>query len=184
MHYGSIDGVVGSFIVPLMLGFDGQHILIAIVGIFALSVIESPGPIVKTLLATLIITGLVIPVTRQFLLPVLPVITWAVLFYSCRLETRHFSASITSTREHIIWSESFQCPLKTHFGATRRPCMVALRNHPFRSTSCLLRHIIPLRTTWNAPRVCSKFRIYEYNGRYHTTPLSDITTMYVLFCTD
>lgn len=37
--------------------------------------IEAPGPIVKTLLATLLIAGLVIPITRQFLLPALPVIT-------------------------------------------------------------------------------------------------------------
>ena len=66
------------------LGLDGHYIFLSIIGIFALSVIEAPGPIVKTLLATLLITGLVIPITRQFLLPALPVITWAVLFYSAR----------------------------------------------------------------------------------------------------
>ena len=68
----------------LMLGLDGQYIFISIIGIFALSVIISPGPIIKTLLASLLITGLVIPITRQFLLPALPVIAWAVLFYSAR----------------------------------------------------------------------------------------------------
>ena len=68
----------------IYLGLDGHYIFLSIIGIFALSVIESPGPIVKTLLATLLITGLVIPITRQFLLPALPVITWAVLFYSAR----------------------------------------------------------------------------------------------------
>ena len=68
----------------MYLGLDGHYIFLSIIGIFALSVIESPGPIVKTLLGTLLITGLVIPITRQFLLPALPVITWAVLFYSAR----------------------------------------------------------------------------------------------------
>ena len=68
----------------LIVGLDGQYIFISIIGIFALSVIISPGPIVKTFLASLLITGLVIPITRQFLLPALPVITWAVLFYSAR----------------------------------------------------------------------------------------------------
>src|SRR5579859_1540942 len=74
----------------LRLGLDGQYILIAIIGIFSLSVIESPGPIIKTLLATLIITGLVIPVTRQVLLPALPVIAWAVLFYACRYVPNYY----------------------------------------------------------------------------------------------
>lgn len=68
----------------LIVGLDGQYIFISIIGIFALSVIISPGPIVKTLLASLLFTGLVLPITRQFLLPALPVITWAVLFYSAR----------------------------------------------------------------------------------------------------
>ena len=68
----------------LITGFDGQYIFIAIVGIFALSVIEIPGPLIKTLLATLLLIGLVIPITRQFLLPALPVATWGVLFYSAR----------------------------------------------------------------------------------------------------
>ena len=68
----------------ICLGLDGHYIFLSIIGIFALSVIESPGPIFKTLLATLLIAGLVIPITRQFLLPGLPVVTWAVLFYSAR----------------------------------------------------------------------------------------------------
>jgi len=67
-----------------ILGLDGQYIFISIVGIFALSVIEIPGPLIKTLLATLLIIGLVIPITRQFLLPALPPATWGVLFYSAR----------------------------------------------------------------------------------------------------
>jgi inositol phosphorylceramide synthase catalytic subunit len=78
----------GFSVRALIVGLDGQYIFISIIGIFALSVIISPGPIVKTLLASLLITGLVIPITRQFLLPALPVITWAVLFYSARYPMR------------------------------------------------------------------------------------------------
>jgi hypothetical protein len=65
-------------------GLDGHYLFLSIIGIFALSFIEAPGPIVKTLLASLLLTGLIIPITRQVLLPALPVITWAVLFYSAR----------------------------------------------------------------------------------------------------
>jgi hypothetical protein len=86
-HCGSIGGAVLSpslYFKADPVGLDGHYIFLSIIGIFALSVIEAPGPIVKTLLATLLITGLVIPITRQFLLPALPVITWAVLFYSAR----------------------------------------------------------------------------------------------------
>jgi inositol phosphorylceramide synthase catalytic subunit len=76
--------VMGSTNTRFFLGLDGHYLFLSIIGIFALSVIEAPGPIIKTLLATLLLTGLVIPISRQILLPALPVITWAVLFYSAR----------------------------------------------------------------------------------------------------
>jgi len=102
-------------------GFDGQYILIAIIGIFSLSVIESPGPIVKTLLATLIIAGLVIPVTRQFLLPVLPVITWAVLFYSCRFVPTEWrpdiSVRVLPALENILYGANLSNVLSKHTSA-------------------------------------------------------------------
>ena len=64
--------------------YDGQYILLAIVGIFALSVIEEPGPMLKTFVATLLMGSMLLPATRQFFLPFLPAITWLVLFYSCK----------------------------------------------------------------------------------------------------
>lgn len=64
--------------------YDAQYLVLIIVGIFALSVIEEPGPLAKTSLATLLMASLIIPITRQFFLPFLPALTWLVLFYACR----------------------------------------------------------------------------------------------------
>lgn len=64
--------------------WDGQYLILAIFGIFCLSIIEHPGPLVKTLISTLLILSLILPITRQFFLPFLPIASWLVLFYSCR----------------------------------------------------------------------------------------------------
>ena len=63
--------------------YDGQYLILTILGIFSLCIIPWPGPLVKTALATLIITALILPVTRQFLLPSLAIWSWLVLFYAC-----------------------------------------------------------------------------------------------------
>lgn len=64
--------------------WDGQYLLLLILSIFTLCIIETPGAIVKTLISTLIITSLILPITRQFFLPFLPTILWLILFYACR----------------------------------------------------------------------------------------------------
>ncbi|PUU79668.1 hypothetical protein B9Z19DRAFT_1100716 [Tuber borchii] len=64
--------------------WDGQYLFLVILGIFCLSVIETPGAIIKTLISTLLITSLILPITRQFFLPFLPIAGWLVLFYACR----------------------------------------------------------------------------------------------------
>lgn len=64
--------------------YDFQYLGLAILGIFCLSIMESPGPMVKTFGATVLLLSLVFPVTRQFWLPTLPVVGWIVLFFSCR----------------------------------------------------------------------------------------------------
>ena len=38
----------------------------------------------KTVIATALITSLILPVTSQFFLPFLPIIAWLVLWYSCK----------------------------------------------------------------------------------------------------
>ena len=64
--------------------YDGQYLVLLILAIFCLSIIESPGPLVKTAVAALAVTSLVLPVTRQFVLPIVPIASWLILFFSCR----------------------------------------------------------------------------------------------------
>jgi nucleoside recognition membrane protein YjiH len=59
-------------------------LFLAIVAIFALSVSEAPGPFAKTFMSAMLMLGLVLPITRQFLLPFLPAMTWLLLFSSCK----------------------------------------------------------------------------------------------------
>lgn len=77
--------------------WDGQYLLLAILGIFSLSVIEQPGVLVKTLISTLLMLSLIFPITRQFFLPFFPIVSWLVLFYSSRyvihFNDRHVSGS-------------------------------------------------------------------------------------------
>lgn len=67
--------------------YDAQYLFLAIVAIFSLSVSEAPGPFAKTFVAGLLMTGLCLPITRQFLLPLLPTLTWLLLFSSCKYVT-------------------------------------------------------------------------------------------------
>lgn len=64
--------------------YDAQYLFLAVLGIFALSIIESPGALVKTIVATLLLTSLIIPITRQFFLPFLPIAAWLIFFFSCQ----------------------------------------------------------------------------------------------------
>lgn len=63
--------------------YDGQYLILLILGIFSLCIIPSPGPFIKTAISTIIITALLLPVTRQFLLPSLGIWMWLIFFYAC-----------------------------------------------------------------------------------------------------
>jgi inositol phosphorylceramide synthase catalytic subunit len=65
---------------------DGQWVILAFLGIFSLSIIQSPGPMVKMAVATLIGTSLILPITRQFFLPFMPIAAYLIWFYSARYE--------------------------------------------------------------------------------------------------
>ena len=69
---------------------DGQYLILAVIGIFALTIIQSPGPLPKAAVATLLLTSLVIPLTRQFFLPFLPIAAYLLLFLSARYVMRSF----------------------------------------------------------------------------------------------
>ena len=68
--------------------YDAQYLLLIILGVFSLSIIETPGPLVKTAVAILLMTALIIPVTRQFWFPFVPIATWLIFFYSCQYVLR------------------------------------------------------------------------------------------------
>ena len=64
--------------------YDFQYLLLLIIGIFSLSLIQSPGPLGKTAIATLLLFSLLLPITRQFFLPFLPIAGWLIFFYACQ----------------------------------------------------------------------------------------------------
>lgn len=64
--------------------YDFQYLLLLILGIFSLTVIQSPGPLAKTAIATLLLFSLLLPITRQFFLPFLPIAGWLIFFYACQ----------------------------------------------------------------------------------------------------
>ncbi|KAH9861740.1 hypothetical protein J1614_011493 [Plenodomus biglobosus] len=74
--------------------YDAQYLFLAIVAIFSLSVSEAPGPFAKTFVAALLMSGLCLPITRQFLLPLLPTLTWLLLFSSCKYISPEYRPAI------------------------------------------------------------------------------------------
>lgn len=89
-----------------------------ILGIFCLSVIEYPGALLKTLIATLLMVSLLLPITRQFFLPFLPIASYLVLFYSCRFipaEWRpHIWVRVLPALENIIYGANLSNMLSAH----------------------------------------------------------------------
>ena len=79
---------------------------------------ESPGPLVKTLLATLFMTSLVIPLTRQFILPGLPVFGWFIFFYSCQFISGEYRPPIwvrtLPALENILYGANLSNILSAH----------------------------------------------------------------------
>ncbi|WPH00182.1 inositol phosphorylceramide synthase catalytic subunit aur1 [Acrodontium crateriforme] len=98
--------------------YDAQYIFLAVLGIFALSVIKSPGPLTKTLIATLLMLGLTIPLTRQFLLPFLPIAGWLVLFYSAQFVPGEYRPGIwvrvLPALENILYGANLSNILSAH----------------------------------------------------------------------
>lgn len=98
--------------------WDGQYLVLLIVGIFCLSVIETPGPLVKTLISTLLLSSLIFPITRQFFLPCLPVIGWLVLFYAARFIPTDMRppiwVKVLPALENIIYGTNLSNILSAH----------------------------------------------------------------------
>ncbi|KAI5292069.1 Aureobasidin resistance protein Aur1, partial [Ascosphaera atra] len=55
--------------------WDAQYLFMAALGILSLCIIQSPGPLVRALIAVVVLSTLLFPVTCQFFLPALPIIS-------------------------------------------------------------------------------------------------------------
>lgn len=64
--------------------YDAQYLLFIAIGIFALCVVEHPPPVVRALIGVALLMSLLLPVTCQFFLPAIPIISWLVFFYTCQ----------------------------------------------------------------------------------------------------
>lgn len=98
--------------------YDAQYLFLAIVAIFSLSVSEAPGPFAKTFVAGLLMTGLCLPITRQFLLPLLPTLTWLLLFSSCKYISGDYRPAIwvrvLPALENILYGANLSNILSAH----------------------------------------------------------------------
>ncbi|KAI9728252.1 MAG: Aureobasidin resistance protein Aur1 [Cirrosporium novae-zelandiae] len=98
--------------------YDGQYIILIILGIFSLSMIESPGAIIKTGIASLLLTSLLLPITRQFFLPFLPIITYLVFFYACGFIPSEYrppiSVRVLPALENIFYGANISNILSAH----------------------------------------------------------------------
>lgn len=74
--------------------YDAQYLFLAIVAIFSLCVIQSPGAFTKTCIVAGYMGLLVIPMSGQFFLPFLPVAVYLMLFYSCGFISAQFRPPI------------------------------------------------------------------------------------------
>ncbi|RDW73897.1 PAP2-domain-containing protein [Coleophoma crateriformis] len=98
--------------------YDGQYIILIILAIFSLSISQAPGPLMKTGAATALIAALLVPVTRQFFLPVLPVFTWLLFFFNARFipaEYRpHIWVKVLPALENIFYGANLSNILSAH----------------------------------------------------------------------
>ncbi|KAK4548899.1 hypothetical protein LTR36_008672 [Oleoguttula mirabilis] len=98
--------------------YDAQYLFLAVLGIFGLCMIQHPGPMVKTLVATLAMMSLVIPITRQFFLPFLPIGSWLVLFYASQFVPAEYRPQIwvrvLPALENILYGANLSNILSAH----------------------------------------------------------------------
>jgi len=64
--------------------YDFQYFGLAVLGIFCMSIAQFPGPMMKTLVATLFMISVIVPISRQFFLPFLPIAAWLLLWSSAK----------------------------------------------------------------------------------------------------
>ncbi|KAJ0424087.1 hypothetical protein BJY00DRAFT_11796 [Aspergillus carlsbadensis] len=98
--------------------YDFQYLLLLIVGIFSLTIIESPGPLAKTSIFTALLISLLLPMTRQFFLPFLPIAGWLLFFYACQFIPSDWRPAIwvrvLPALENILYGANISNILSAH----------------------------------------------------------------------
>lgn len=98
--------------------YDAQYLFLAILAVFSLSVMQSPCPFVKTFIATLLMTSLVIPLTRQFFLPFLPILGWLCFLFACQFISGEYRPPIwvrvLPALENILYGANLSNILSAH----------------------------------------------------------------------
>ncbi|KAL2072165.1 hypothetical protein VTL71DRAFT_11508 [Oculimacula yallundae] len=98
--------------------YDAKYLLMIIISIFSLSISQAPGPLVKTGASALLMLALLMPITRQFFLPVLPIFTWLLFFFNARFipsEYRpHIWVKVLPALENIFYGANISNILSAH----------------------------------------------------------------------
>lgn len=87
---------------------EGQYLALAAMAIANLCYIGSPGVMGKLLIVAAYVTGLLIPLTSQFILPATPIFSWLVLYWSSRytpeaIKPSHIWVSVLPTLESVLY---------------------------------------------------------------------------------
>jgi membrane-associated phospholipid phosphatase len=119
--------------------------------------IKTPGPLVKSLVATLLLTSLTIPITRQFFLPFLPIAGWLILFYASQFTPSEYRPGIWVRVLPALENILFGANLSNLLSAHKSPILDVLAWIPYGITH------------FGAPFVCSA--IMFIFGPPGTTPV-------------
>lgn len=98
--------------------YDGHYLILILIAIFSLSISQAPGPMMKTGAASLLILALLVPITRQFFLPVLPTLTWLLFFFNARFIPAdyrpHIWVKVLPALENIFYGANLSNILSAH----------------------------------------------------------------------
>ncbi|PBP17931.1 aureobasidin resistance protein Aur1 [Diplocarpon rosae] len=98
--------------------YDAKYLILIIISVFSLSISQAPGPMMKTGASALLMIALLMPATRQFFLPVLPVLTWLLFFFNARFipaEYRpHIWVKVLPALENIFYGANISNILSAH----------------------------------------------------------------------
>ncbi|PBP15540.1 PAP2-domain-containing protein, partial [Diplocarpon rosae] len=88
--------------------YDAKYL----VCVFSLSISQAPGPMMKTGASALLMIALLMPATRQFFLPVLPVLTWLLFFFNARQHEQVQTQWVRDLRSDLkqVYSSRVQTP--------------------------------------------------------------------------